>query len=98
MTGKEKGRYEARAQIVKGLAHPSRLLLVDELLRWGERCVYDLTAAVGSDMSTVSRHLLMLKNAGIVKDEKRGRTVCYQLCTKQIKGILKFAECCLRHD
>ena len=61
MTGKEKQRYEARAQIVKGLAHPSRLLLVDELLRWGERCVYDLTAAVGSDMSTVSRHLLMLK-------------------------------------
>ena len=98
MTGNEKKRYEAGAQIVKGLAHPSRLLLVDELLRWGERCVCDLTAAVGSDMSTVSRHLLLLKNAGIVKDEKRGRTVYYQLCSKQIKGILKFTECCLRHD
>jgi DNA-binding transcriptional ArsR family regulator len=98
MTGRERKRYEAGAQIVKGLAHPSRLLLVDELLRWGERCVCDLTAAVGADMSTVSRHLLLLKNAGIVKDEKRGRTVYYQLCSKQIRGILKFTECCLRHD
>ena len=60
--------------------------------------MYDLTAAVGSDMLTVSRHLLMLKNAGIVTDEKRGKMVYYQLCTKQVKGILKFTECCLRHE
>jgi len=57
-----------------------------------------LTAAVGSDMSTVSRHLLILKNAGIISHKKRGKMVYYQLCTKQVKAILKFTECCLRHD
>ncbi|NLF71889.1 MAG: hypothetical protein GX575_22900 [Candidatus Anammoximicrobium sp.] len=60
MTSEEKGRDEAWGQIVKGLAHPSRLLMVDERLRWSERCVYDWTTAVGSDMATVSRHPRLL--------------------------------------
>ena len=54
------------------MAHPTRLFIVDELARSGERCVCELTEMVGVDMSTVSRHLAMLKNAGIIEDEKRG--------------------------
>jgi DNA-binding transcriptional ArsR family regulator len=96
MVRKQTQQYEAWAQIIKGMAHPTRLLLIDELLRWRERCVCDLTAAVGADMSTVSRHLLLLKQAGIVADEKRGQMVFYHLCTKHVKGFLKFIECCLR--
>ena len=57
---------------MKALAHPSRLFIVDELSRSGERCVCELTEMVGADMSTVSRHLAMLKGAGIIEDEKRG--------------------------
>ena len=52
----------------KALAHPGRLLMLDELSR-GERCVCELAALVGSEMPTVSRHLSQLKNAGIVEDE-----------------------------
>ncbi len=85
-----RNRYETRAQIVKALAHPARLLIVDELSRHPERCVCELTELVGSDMSTVSRHLSLLKNAGLLEDEKRGQMVFYRL---RAKCITKFFEC-----
>lgn len=71
-------RYQARARILKALAHPSRLFLVDMLAR-RERCVCELTELVGADMSTVSRHLSVLKAAGIVQDRKEGQQVFYRL-------------------
>ena len=71
MDRKLHARYEARARIAKALAHPTRLFLVDELAR-RERCVCEITEMVGSDISTVSKHLAVLKAAGIVTDEKRG--------------------------
>ena len=74
-------RYDARAQVFKALAHPSRLLIVDQLML-SERCVCDLTALVGSDMSTVSRHLSVLKAAGVVADERRGAQIWYRLRMK----------------
>jgi len=64
---KTQAKYEARAKIIKAMAHPTRLFIVDELARSDERCVRELTEMVGVDMSTVSRHLAMLKNAGIVE-------------------------------
>jgi len=86
---KERARYEARARIIKALAHPTRLFLVDELSR-GERCVCELTEMVGADMSTVSKHLAVLKAAGIVADEKRGSQVFYAI---RCPCVLKFFEC-----
>ena len=82
-------QYEARAAIVKALAHPARLLMVDELSR-GERCVCELRDLVGGDMSTVSKHLSVLKQAGIVEDEKRGLQVWYHL---KVPCILNFFGC-----
>ncbi len=72
--------FKAPAQMFKALAHPGRLLMLDELSR-GERCVCELAALVGSEMPTVSRHLSQLKNAGIVDDDKRGAQVFYRLVT-----------------
>lgn len=90
MDAESRAKYEARAQIVKAMAHPTRLFIVDELGRNGERCVNELTEMVGVDMSTVSRHLAMLKNAGIIEDEKRGAQVYYSL---RVKCVLDFFEC-----
>lgn len=70
--------YKARARVLKALAHPARLFVVDELSR-GERCVRDLTRLVGTKMSTVSRHLALLKDAGLLEDERRGSQVFYRL-------------------
>jgi ArsR family transcriptional regulator len=81
--------FEARAQIMKALAHPSRLMMVDALAH-GELCVCDLTALVGHDMSTVSKHLSILKKAGVVEDDKRGKQVYYRL---KVPCVLKFFNC-----
>lgn len=82
-------RFEARAKIIKAMAHPSRLFMVDQLSR-GERCVCELTDMVGADISTVSKHLALLKKAGIVADRKEGLQVYYRLKTP---CILRFFDC-----
>lgn len=82
-------RYEARARIIKALGHPTRLFMVDELSKQ-ERCVCELTEMVGADMSTVSKHLSVLKAAGIVSDEKRGNQVFYSL---RVPCVLRFFDC-----
>ena len=81
MDPKTLNRYKARAEIIKAFAHPTRLFITDELAK-GEQCVCDLTEMIGADISTVSKHLSILKKAGIVQDEKRGTQVVYSLkCT-----------------
>lgn len=75
---KTRARSELRAQVVKALAHSSRILIAEALID-GERCVYDLTKIVGSDMSTVSKHLAVMKAAGLVEVDKRGLNVFYRL-------------------
>ncbi len=82
-------QYKAQAQVLKALAHPSRLLMVDELSK-GERCVCELAELVGAQMATVSRHLSLLKHAGIVEDEKRGMQVFYSL---KVPCVLNFFKC-----
>jgi len=85
-------KYEARAKIIKALAHPTRLLIVDELVTHGQRCVCELTDLIGCDMSTVSRHLAQLKGAGIVEDEKRGKMIFYRLRVKCLTGFFDCVE------
>jgi len=81
--------YEARAQILKALAHPTRLWLVDKLAA-GEKCVCELAGNLEIDFSTVSKHLAVLKHAGIVEDEKRGKQVFYHL---KAPCVLNFMHC-----
>ena len=81
--------YKARAGVFKALAHPTRLFFIEQLAM-GEQCVCELTAMVGIKTSTVSRHLSVLKNAGIVTDEKRGLNVFYRL---KMPCVLSFLSC-----
>lgn len=82
-------KYRARANIIKAMAHPSRLLIMDAL-SVKELCVCELTELVGADTSTVSKHLSVLRNAGIVTDEKRGTMVYYRL---RVACIMNFFGC-----
>jgi DNA-binding transcriptional ArsR family regulator len=86
---RDKARYEVRAAVIKAMGHPTRLFLVEELSR-GERCVAELTEMVGADISTVSKHLSVLKNAGLVRDDKRGSQVFYSLL---VPCVLNFFSC-----
>ena len=87
--------YRLRARVMKALAHPSRLLMVDELKK-GERCVCELTDLVGADVSTVSKHLAILKSAGIVECDKRGLQVFYRLRCACIPQFFDCIESVLR--
>lgn len=89
MDARTQARIEARSRVFKALSHPSRLYMVD-VLSHGERCVCELTEMVGADMSTVSKHLSLLRAAGIVAVEKRGLQVFYRL---KMPCILHFFDC-----
>lgn len=78
MTSKTRDQFVKRAKVIKALAHPTRLFLVSQLAK-KQQCVWDLTDQVGHDISTISKHLAILKSAGIVEDEKRGLQVCYKI-------------------
>ncbi len=89
--------YRLKAGVIKAMAHPSRLMMI-EALKDGERCVCELQALVGSDMSTVSKHLSVMKNAGIVSDRKQGLMVLYSLRCPCILDFLGCIDAVIRAD
>ena len=89
MDSRTQAQFEARANVMKAMAHPSRLCIIHQL-SFGEHCVCELRDRVGSDLSTVSKHLSVLRNAGIVETEKRGVQVFYRL---KVPCILNFMGC-----
>lgn len=78
-----------RAQVLKALGHPSRIRIL-EILSKGETCVCHIAPALDSDLSTVSRHLAVLRNAGIIDDDKRGLNVYYRIT---MPCVLDFLRC-----
>ncbi len=97
MDSNTKARFTARAKIIKAIAHPTRLFIIDELSR-EEKCVCKLTEMIGSDMSTVSKHLSLLKAAGLVQDEKRGTQVYYKLSVPCVLGFLNCVESVMKSN
>jgi DNA-binding transcriptional ArsR family regulator len=89
-------RAQERAEILKALAHPTRAFIVDVIGREGEHCVCDLTERIGVDTSTVSRHLSLLKSAGILFDRKVGTTIYYNLTCTCISDFMKGLDTVLR--
>ncbi len=81
--------YKLRSEIIKAMAHPSRLFIIEEISK-GEKCVCELTDMIGADISTISKHLSVLKKAGIVTDRKEGTTVFYRL---RVECIMDFMNC-----
>ena len=97
MNAKPRQFYEARARVAKALAHPSRLLMLDVL---GERdmCVRELTQLVGVDQSTVSKHLAVLGQVGIVEARKQGVMTYFSLRVTCLEGFWGCIESVLREN
>jgi ArsR family transcriptional regulator len=79
----------AAETVFKALGHPVRLTLVRRLVR-GEHCVCDLVDAAGVGWSTTSRHLEILREAGVVRGDKRGQRVFYRL---ELDCVADFINC-----
>lgn len=69
---------KARADVLKALAHPTRVLILDALSR-GDQCVTDLRRLATTSLPTVSRHLEKLKKAGIVTERRAGPRIIHHL-------------------
>ncbi len=89
MKTKTKAYYEAQASVIKAMGHPTRLLILNSLKN-KEICVCELRKLVGDDMSTVSKHLLVLKNAGLVAARREGNWLHYRLACP---CVLEFTDC-----
>lgn len=84
---KNNERIIHQSKIFKALGHPSRLLMVDAL-RAGEMCVCELQALIGDDMSTISKHLSILKAVDIISSKKRGTNIYYTLTLPCLDSFL----------
>ena len=84
-----KDTYRQQARVLKALANESRLLIIHRLDQ-GECSVGELTDLVGSDRSTVSKHLAVLRSHGIVDDRRDGNVVYYTLLTP---CVMNFFSC-----
>lgn len=94
---KEPVDYSRRARIIKAMGHPSRLKMLHALAD-GEMCVCDLRELVGADMSTVSKHLSVMKRAGLVEDRKDGLRVHYRLRVPCVLDFMNCVEAVLKQD
>lgn len=80
-----------QVKVIKALAHPTRLQIV-QALAGSERCVSELQALVGGDLSTVSKHLTLMRNAGWIDCEKHGQRVLYRLACDCLPTFLRCVE------
>lgn len=86
-----------RAKVLKAIAHPMRILIVDAL-REKDCCGRDLCALGQISQSNVSRHLAMLKRAGIVSDRRIKTRVFYRLEAPSVLQTLEPAAEAVRVD
>jgi len=89
VAGKSKDVFRQQARVLKVLANESRLRIIDRLSR-GECSVGELTDLVGSDPSTISKHLALLRAHNIVLDRREGNVVFYTLLTP---CVMNFFSC-----
>jgi len=91
MSTKIPKKYLLQAQILKALAHPTRLYIISELLQ-EEKCVCEIQNFIGDDFSTISKHLSVLRQAGILEFRKEGLKVYYKLNIPCLPNFLNCLE------
>jgi len=89
---KDRQVFKRQAAVLKALANESRLMIVDRLGQ-GECSAGSLVDFVGSDQSTVSKHLAVLRAHGIVDSRREGNVVYYTLLAP---CVLDFFSCAAR--
>jgi ArsR family transcriptional regulator len=87
--------YESQAEVLKALAHPVRVAIID-YLKDGRQCVCDIADRIGSQRSNVSKHLSLMVNAGVLQCSKEGLKVMYQLKTPCVINCLDCITKCLK--
>ena len=82
--------YRNQADRLKAMAHPLRLQILDMLRREAE-CVCHLSAALDKPQPYISQQLAILRNAGVIVDEREGANVFYRLAGADVGGMVEAA-------
>lgn len=83
-----------KAKLFRGFADTSRLAVL-EALRNGSKCVSEIVEVTNLSQPNVSAHLACLEDCGLVKKQKKGRYVYYQVTNKKVLRLLAEAEAIL---
>ena len=86
-SGGYQDEYEAAGELLRALAAPLRIAIVTELDS-GPRCVHELVDTLGAPQPLVSQHLRVLKAAGVVRGQRRGREIAYSLLDDHLGRIV----------
>ena len=87
-------KLEKAAYILRTVAHPTRLAIVD-LLKLNDRLsVKEMGEIIGVEQSLLSHHLKTMKLAGILKSEKEGQSVFYSLKERDVTKLIDCIEHC----
>ncbi len=90
--------YDLRTLVAKALANPLRLKIIDQLDPEVEKCVCELVEALGCEQPAVSKHLAVLKSAGLVTSRQEGTRILYRIRTRCIKDFLACIDRVIMHD
>ena len=82
-------KYTDTAELLKTIAHPVRLCIINGLLENGECNVTHMQNCLGTPQSTVSQHLQKLRMAGIIVGRRNGLEIYYQLCNDKVAVLMK---------
>lgn len=77
----------SQVQLFKALTHPVRLAIL-EILRDDEHCVCHIEALLGMRQSTISQHLMLLRETGLVQDRRDGWNIYYRVVEPRIFGVI----------
>ena len=87
------------AEMLRTLAHPARLRIIDVLNTTGELPVCEITEYLGLAQSATSQHLNHMRRGGLVKAERRGKTVWYSIADEHPVALLNcICRCCDKND
>jgi ArsR family transcriptional regulator len=92
MEGRRRKRLEEKAEILKAIAHPMRLYIVEELASGG-RCVGDLCQFAGIGLSSLSFHLKRMENAGVLAERRNQKRVFYSLSAGTRRALDEIGKC-----
>ncbi len=84
-------KYEKTSEILKALSHPARLQIAAGLLK-NECNVSEIQEKLGLPQSTTSRHLRILKDAGIIKGRREGTVICYKVINELGRKMMRLIE------
>ena len=87
-------KINSATSLLKGVAHPIRLSIMELLINNNEMCVTDIYERIGVEQAVASQHLKILKDKGILKSDRHGKKSYYSVKNEKFKQLLAYIEEC----